>query len=93
MSTRKRKDGDGGDDERRLPHEEEGNAVRVHEAYLEHRLQGGEPASPDAYRRANEQFQKLPGAVQSTPALVPNPKPDDAPGDKGDDTSQKGGRQ
>jgi hypothetical protein len=31
--------------------EDEGS-LRVHEAYLEHRLGGGEPATPEAFRRA-----------------------------------------
>ncbi len=56
------------------PHKEEPDAVRVHEAYLEHRLSGGEPATPEAYQRAFEQFQSLPGAVRSTP---PPPSPEE----------------
>ena len=48
--TRKRKDdGDYHDEPPREPHREEENAVKVHEAYLTHRLGGGEPATPEAY--------------------------------------------
>jgi hypothetical protein len=89
MPTRKRKDDDGyGHDDERRPYKEEDHAVEVHQAYLEHRLKGGAPASPEAYRRAIEQFQKLPGAVQSTP-IVPSEKPGDAGGGKVDDTDKK----
>jgi hypothetical protein len=49
----------------------------VHEAYLEHRLSGGEPATPEAYRRAFEQFQNLPGAVRSVPPPPSPEKPTD----------------
>jgi hypothetical protein len=102
MAAKKRKDG--GDDHDkppgddygkqpgdREPHEEEHDAVRIHEAYLQHRLGGGEPASPDAYRRAREQFEKLPGAVRSTPTPPPvkevanRSEPNaDKPADEGD---------
>jgi hypothetical protein len=90
MPTRKRKDDDGygHDNEHRGTYKEEGHAVQVHQAYLEHRLKGGEPPTPEAYRRALEQFQKLPGAVQSTP-IVPSEKPGDAAGGKVDDTDKK----
>ena len=45
--TRKRKDdGDYQDEPPREPHREGENAVKVHEAYLTHRLGGGEPATP-----------------------------------------------
>ena len=52
------------------PHEEEGGAVQVHQAFLEHRLKGGAPATPQAFRSAIEQFQKLPGATRSVPPLA-----------------------
>jgi hypothetical protein len=58
------------------PHQEEGGAVRIHEAYLEHRLGGGEAATPEAYRRAVEQFQKLPGAMRSVPPAAPLQTPE-----------------
>jgi len=72
MAARKRKhDYDNGDDDYgNKPYEEEGGAVEVHRAYLEHRVKGGEPPTPEKYRRAVEQFQKLPGAVRSTPVEV-----------------------
>ena len=78
-----------GDDERREPYKEQGHAVQVHEAYLKHRLEGGEPASPEAYRRAIEQFQKLPGAVRSTPVVVPKQETDDTTEGEVDDTGKK----
>ena len=80
MPTRKNKD-DGGDYDEppRKPHNEQPGAVQIHEAYLQHRLGGGEPASPEAYRRALEQFEKLPGAIRSTPAMVPSQEPKKPP--------------
>jgi hypothetical protein len=64
----KKPDGDGGEDVRREPHEEESHAVRVHEAYLEHRLGGGEAPDPEAHLRAIEEFERLPGALRTTPS-------------------------
>jgi hypothetical protein len=65
-----------GDEYEGKAHDELPGAVRVHQAYLDHRLAGGEPATPEAYRRAVEQFQKLPGAVRS----VPSPAAPERPG-------------
>ncbi len=50
---------------------ESGDTLKVHEAYLEARLRGGAPPSPEAHARALRQFQSLPGAVRATPAPVP----------------------
>jgi hypothetical protein len=92
MPTRKPKDDDYKDKpprDPRKPHEEHDNAVKVHEAYLQHRLGGGEPASPEAYRRALEQFEKLPGAMRSTPVPVrpkeEGGKPERDPGEEGNE--------
>lgn len=84
MATRKRNPknegkGDGGksdrgksdDDGSRDEHHEEAGAVEVHNAYLEHRLGGGAPATPAAYRRAFEQFRRLPGAMRANPTVAP----------------------
>ena len=75
MATRKRNpkndaEGTKGDgvDERQERHEGAGT-VEVHDAYLEHRLGGGAPADPAAYRRAFEQFRRLPGALRANPTV------------------------
>jgi hypothetical protein len=73
---RKTKSAAEGDYQESKPHQEEGGAVRIHEAYLEHRLGGGEAATPEAYRRAVEQFQKLPGAMRSVPPAAPLQTPE-----------------
>lgn len=80
-------DGDGGGD--REPFRESEGAIRVHQAYLEHRLGGGERATTQAYLRAIKQFQKLPGAIRSKPAVEPpEPAADDTEnGDQPDDKS------
>jgi hypothetical protein len=77
MATRRPKTYDGDDHQEPPPHEEQSDAVKVHEAYLEHRLGGGEPATPEAFRRAIEQFQKLPGAIRSVPSQATPEKPGD----------------
>jgi hypothetical protein len=69
-------------------HEEQRGAVDVHRAYLEHRLAGGEPASPEAYRRAIEQFQKLPGAMRTVPPAASPEKPGSEPGAKDEDKGE-----
>jgi hypothetical protein len=69
------------DDHDREPYAEEGTAVQIHQAYLEQRLAGGEEPTPEAYRRAVEQFQRLPGATgapPARPAVPPRPEPTDA---------------
>jgi hypothetical protein len=71
--ARKRKTTDyGNGDDHGERYEEQPSAVRVHEAYLEHR-RSTSPPDPEAYRRALEQFQALPGAVLPSPA-PPRPK-------------------
>src|SRR4051794_28555732 len=66
------KDGDYQEPE---PQREEAEPVEVHQAYLEHRLAGGAPATPAAYRRAVDQFQRLPGAIRSVPPVAPSAPP------------------
>ena len=52
-------------DEPQGPGEHAGvNAVRIHEAYVRRHLDGGAPATPEAYERAREQFRRLPGAIR-----------------------------
>jgi hypothetical protein len=66
---------------------EEGEAVQVHDAYLEHRLGGGRAAEPAAYERGIEQFEKLPGALRTTPPTGGSSHEDERPGDdKGEGT-------
>jgi hypothetical protein len=78
--------GGGGDDE---PIGEVPENLNIHEAYLRHRLEGGERPSSKAFARAVEQFQKLPGAIRGKPPFIPP----DAPDDEGDgDEGSKGGK-
>jgi hypothetical protein len=44
--------------------------VRIHQAFIEHHLGGGAPATPEAYERAIEQWNELPGALR-----VPHTRP------------------
>jgi hypothetical protein len=53
---------------------EDEESVRLNEAYAEHRVAGGAPATPEAYRRAVEQFQRLPGAVRTRPGVGRAPR-------------------
>ena len=81
---------------------EEQDSILVHEAYLQHRLSGGEPATPEAYMRAVEQFERLPGAVRTgssagrtipprrPPAdAQPAPEPEES-GDQGGEPEESG---
>jgi hypothetical protein len=78
--------GGGGDDE---PIGEVPENLDIHEAYLRHRLEGGERPSSKAYARAVEQFRKLPGAIRGKPPFIPP----DPPHDEGDgDEGSKGGK-
>jgi hypothetical protein len=71
----RKRDGDG--DDEREPYEEEPDAVRIHEAYLQHRLAGGEEPDPEAYRRAIEEFERLPGALPTIPPSRPEESRDE----------------
>jgi hypothetical protein len=85
-NTRKPKDpGDGDEYHKPEPHKEQSGSVQVHQAYLEHRLAGGEPATPEAFRRAVEQFEKLAGAVRSLPPAVAPDRPSAETGRRQDD--------
>ena len=56
------------------PHiDENADSTIVHRDYLERRLQGGAPATPEAYARAIEQWQQLPGAIAQVPVTNPTP--------------------
>lgn len=50
---------------------EEGGAKEVHDAFLEHRLSGRRVADPVAYNRALRQFERLAGAVPTSPRGAP----------------------
>ncbi len=65
------KDSDGGG----TPPQQDRNVDRtiVHRDYLERRLQGGAPATPEAYARAIEQWQQLPGAIAQVPVTSQTP--------------------
>jgi hypothetical protein len=73
---RARKDYDEPQPPEETPEDEE--SIRVHEAFLEHRLAGGEPAGPEAILRAAQQFERLPGAIRTGPVTgrrVPEREP------------------
>jgi hypothetical protein len=63
--------------------EDEGS-LRLHEAYLEYRVAGGAPATPEAYRRAVEQFDRLPGVIRARPEVgrAEPPQPATPPGEE-----------
>jgi hypothetical protein len=60
------------DDDESFEDEEE---LRLHAAYLEYRVAGGAPATPEAYRRAAEQFDRLPGVIRTRPGVGQTPPP------------------
>jgi hypothetical protein len=93
MPLSKREPGDDSPGDARRPHVEEGDAVRVHEAYIENRLGGGEPPGPEAYQRAIEQFERLPGAMRTTPSATPQAAPQADEGNDAQGLSQDDGSQ
>jgi hypothetical protein len=73
----RKRDGDG----EREPYKEEPDAVRIHEAYLEHRRAGGAEPDPDAYLRAIEEFDRLPG-TRPPPTSAESSETDDEADDQ-----------
>lgn len=71
--------------------EEEQESILAREAYVAHRLGGGEPATNEAFRRALEQFEQLPGAIRTgaTEGLKRRQPP--GPDDIEDDAEGPGG--
>jgi hypothetical protein len=63
------------DDDEFFEDEEE---LRLHEAYLEYRVAGGAPTTREAYRRAVEQFDRLPGVIRTRPGVGQAPPPQPA---------------
>jgi hypothetical protein len=64
--------------------------VKIHREYVERHLQGGGPATPEAYEQALRQWHELPGAVSRPPAEVtgePVPRPEQ-PEDETEDTGR-----
>lgn len=84
MPAERRKDGPRRR-EPREPDDEPREAVELHDAYLQHRLAGGEQPNPRLYLRALDQFRRLPGAIRGRPGVTPPPEPDADQGDSGDD--------
>lgn len=63
------------DGEPELTRNPDADPVQIHRDYVERRIGGGEPPTTDAYARALEEFQRLPGAVrmpasETTPDVV-----------------------
>jgi hypothetical protein len=89
----KGENGDGDDGERHGPSKRHGgDPVRIHEDYVQRHLGGGAPATPEAYERAIEQFNRLPGAMRTptrTRPAHPVPKPDDDKSDQAEDGPEK----
>jgi hypothetical protein len=57
-------------DQERPRHKPEGREHQVHKEILERRMRGGPEPTPDAYRRALEQWKKLPGSKVRPPTDV-----------------------
>jgi len=55
------------DGEQPLRRNEDADPVEIHRDYVERRIGGGGPATSDAYARAIEEFQRMPGAVRTPP--------------------------
>ena len=60
-------------------HRPEGREHQVHREILERRMRGGPEPTPEAYRRALEQWKKLPGSKIRPPSDIVMPLVDDQP--------------
>jgi hypothetical protein len=68
----KGENGDGDDGKPQGPGEHEDDSVkRIHEDYVRRHLGGVAPATPEAYERAIEQFNRLPGAMRTPTTARP----------------------
>ncbi len=60
-------------DQERLRHNPEGREHQVHKEILERRMRGGTEPTSDVYRRALEQWKKLPGSKVRPPTDIGQP--------------------
>jgi hypothetical protein len=90
MATDRGRDADDGDtgkeegeyeppEEPQGPGRPDADPVRIHEEFTERRRAGGAPATPDAYARAIDQWNKLPGAVRLPSTGPPAGEPTQSP--------------
>ena len=70
-------------DYERPKHRPEGREHQVHKEILERRMRGGPEPTPDAYRRALEQWKNLPGSIVRPPTDV-TPPPAEEPSEPAD---------
>lgn len=52
-----------------------GDPVRIHEEYVKRHLEGGADATLEAYERAVDDFEKMPGAVRTPSSLKRTRRP------------------
>lgn len=79
-------------------HRRAGREHEVHQDILERRMRGGPPPTPELYRKALEQWNKLPGSVVRPPTDVVPEKPEAEDENKGapkadQDKGGEGGKQ
>jgi hypothetical protein len=78
-------------DRERPKHKPEGREHQVHKEILERRMRGGPEPTPDAYKRALEQWQNLPGSIVRPPTDVTplSAEEQSEPDDQGGSSSAK----
>jgi hypothetical protein len=64
--------------------------AQIHREYVERRVGGGAPATPEAYARAIEQWHRMPGAVRVPPSEVTGEQPKPTPPGEQDEGSHEG---
>jgi hypothetical protein len=62
--------------------------VKIHRDYVERRVGGGGPATPEAYQRALDQWHELPGAVSRPPTEIRGPDAERPP-DEGESAQEE----
>jgi hypothetical protein len=77
------------EEEQRGPGHPDADPVGIHQEFIERHLGGGAPATAEAYERAVEQWNKLPGAVRVPPTRLTRDDANSAPSE--DEESGEGG--
>jgi hypothetical protein len=82
----RRGDDDDHEDKGRPRRRRMGREHAVHQQIVERRLSGGGPATPEAYGKALEEWQELPGSIVRPPTDL---SAKDTPKDKNEDKKQE----
>lgn len=95
VKTAKRKAGDEAykqPDYPPLQRNPDADPVKIHRDYIERRVGGGAPPTPEAYERAIREWHQLPGAVSVPPTELSGDDAKRAPEKKEDEADEESGK-